>query len=172
MRCWFLYSFLVLVACSNPQPQRPVQYHQMQLKESLVKEDFELDKKIIEEYITRHDSISFKNNANAFWWASIEKKEKAKTIDPSVQIDYTYAVYNFKDQEIYSKDDIGIQYAVIGKTKQIRALTEIFKELSEGEKAILLVPSFSAYGFSGDGNKIGPAQPIVIKIEILKLKQL
>lgn len=162
----------MLVACSKPTPQRPVQYHKITLQESLAKEDFELDKEIIQEYMERHDSIQFKNSFNAFWWASVEKKEEAKPIDSSVQIDYTYSVYNFKDQEIYSKDDIGIQYAVIGKTKQIRAFTEIFKELSEGEKAILLVPSFSAYGFSGDGNKIGPAQPIVIKLEIIQLKEL
>lgn len=142
------------------------------MDESMVKEDFELDREIIEEYKVKNDTLDFKNNANAFWWASLEKDKKAKSIDSSVQIEYQYAIYNFKDQEVYSKEEIGTQYAVLGKTKQIRALTEIFKELTEGEKAILLVPSFSAYGFSGDGNKIGSAQPIIIKVEILKLKQL
>ncbi len=173
MKSPYLYIILlILIACSKPKPQRPVEHRQMQLKESLIKEDFELDKQIIEEYIAKNDSLTFKNSENAFWWASVEKDESAKTIDSTVQIDYTYSVYNFKDQEIYSKEDIGTQYAVIGKTRQIRALTEIFEELSEGEKAILLVPSFSAYGFSGDGNKIGPAQPIIIKLEIIKLKSL
>lgn len=172
MKRWYLSIFLIIISCSKPKPQRPVQHHKMQMDESLVKKDFELDKEIIEEYIVQNDTLEFKNNANAFWWATLEKKKNAKSINSSVQIEYNYAVYNFKNQEVYSKEEIGVQYAVIGKTKQIRALTEVFKELTEGEKVILLVPSFSAYGFSGDGNKIGPAQPIIIKLEILKLKQL
>lgn len=173
MRSQYGYILLfVLIACSKPKPQNPVEYRKMELEESVAKKDFELDKQIIKEYIAQNDSLTFKNSENAFWWASLEKDKSEKKIDSTVQINYTYSVYNFKDQEIYSKETIGTQYAVIGKTKQIRALTEVFSELSEREKAILLVPSFSAYGFSGDGNKIGPAQPIIIKLEILKLKSL
>ena len=168
----YLLTFITLNSCFNKNIQKPVNQHELQLKESLAKKDFDLDKEIIDEYISKNDSLKFMNNSNAFWWSVLTKNDTHKKIDTSVEITYTYSVFNFKDQEIYSKDDIGTQYAVIGRTKQIRALTEVFKELSEGEKAILLVPSFSAYGFSGDGHKIGPAQPIIIKLEIVKLKQL
>ncbi len=174
MRIKYLKYILVgvLVSCSEQKPQKPIQYKQMQIKESLVKKDFELDKEIINKYIENNDSLTFKNNSNAFWWSTLVKGEKNKRINKNVQINYTYSVYNYKDQLIYSEKEIGERYAVIGRTKEIRALTEVFKELSEGEKVILLVPSFAAYGFSGDGNKIGPAQPIIIKLRINKLKQI
>ncbi len=66
MRLYYLYIFLVIISCSSPKPQRPIQHHKMQMEESLVKKDFELDKEIIEEYIKQNDTLEFKNNAKTF----------------------------------------------------------------------------------------------------------
>ena len=166
---------LIFLSCAHPNPRMPMSKYSKQkakVEESLARKDFELDRKIILNYISENDSLHFTADSNAFWWAYLKKKSGAKKADENTQINYTYAVYNFDNERIYSKEDIGTKYAVMGSTKQIHALTTLLKKLSEGEKAILLVPSFSAYSFRGDGNKIGPLQPLIIELEILKLKPL
>lgn len=172
IKFFYFLPIILFVACSKPQPQKPVSSSQdaMQLRDSIAKQEFELDKKIILEYIERHPNQKFVNYSDGFWLSSEMKSNNA--ITKNQQITYTYSVTNFEDEEIYSTQDVGNQYAVIGKTRQIKGINEAFQHLSEGEKATLLIPSYMAYGFSGDGKKILPAQPIVVHLEILELKSI
>jgi len=42
--------------------------------------------------------------------------------------------------------------------------------MNEGSKAIIIVPSYLAYGLTGDGEKIGGRETLVYQIEILKVR--
>jgi len=58
---------------------------------------------------------------------------------------------------------------IIGKMS-IRGLEEGLEMMGEGEKAIIIVPSYLGYGVAGDDNKIPPRATLIYDIEVLKVE--
>ncbi len=86
-------------------------------------------------------------------------------------VQYIKQYRDLNDQVIYSFEENGIQNMILGKTEEIRGIETAIRTMGKGEKSILLLPSFMAYGLYGDENKIGAHQPILVEIEILQVKK-
>jgi FKBP-type peptidyl-prolyl cis-trans isomerase len=70
----------------------------------------------------------------------------------------------------YSSDSSGVMDIKLGQSDEPTGLQEGILKLNEGGKALLIVPSYLAYGITGDGNKITGAQPLVYNIELIEVK--
>ena len=71
---------------------------------------------------------------------------------------------------IYSKDELGMMKYRVDKEDLISALKVGIKLMKIGETIIFVIPSYSAFGISGDGNKIGINQSIISTVTLLNIK--
>ena len=67
-----------------------------------------------------------------------------------------------------SKTD-GIKEFIIDGSEDIVGLHELVKLMGVGEKANAIIPSFLAYGISGDGLEVPALSSMICEIELIKI---
>jgi FKBP-type peptidyl-prolyl cis-trans isomerase FkpA len=70
----------------------------------------------------------------------------------------------------YTSEKDGPKHFVIEQDNVESGLHEGIQEMCIGDKAVFVVPSVLAHGFTGDGNKIPSKATIIYYIELLDLK--
>jgi FKBP-type peptidyl-prolyl cis-trans isomerase len=73
-------------------------------------------------------------------------------------------------KEIYNSTIDGLKEIIINQSEGPVGLHELLKLMHAGEKANAIIPSYLAYGNSGDGKKIPPASPLICRIELVNVK--
>jgi FKBP-type peptidyl-prolyl cis-trans isomerase len=58
------------------------------------------------------------------------------------------------------------------KQELMTGLREGLKIMKEGETVTFVFPSYKAYGYYGDMNKIGSNTPIISKVTIINIEQI
>ncbi|MEG0983926.1 FKBP-type peptidyl-prolyl cis-trans isomerase [Algoriella sp.] len=86
-------------------------------------------------------------------------------------MEFEYQVTDLKNNIIYSFQENGIKKAILGKIDLARGLHAGLQLIPEGETAKLLLPSFLGYGGYGDEGKIGPNEPIIMDVKVLKIRK-
>lgn len=87
--------------------------------------------------------------------------------DDVVEIDYEVSLLN--GTVVYSSKDQGQLELKVGKSNLANGLQEGLRYLHQGDKALLIIPSHLAYGLTGDGDKIGKFQVLVMNVEVLRV---
>lgn len=85
-----------------------------------------------------------------------------------VTISYTASLLN--GDVCYSSDSTGMLTFTIGQSDQPSGLQEGILKMKEGEKAVLIVPSYLAYGITGDGICIPGSNSIYYELKLEKVK--
>ncbi len=171
--CTVILFLLALAACGGPEPRRPVKVK----SGSFFTESVERSKKLlakeeeaIQKIIARDTANSYSNSASGFWYY-LETKSDTATYQPKTN-DEVFIVYNImslNNDTIYTRDDIGVKQLLVDKEQLFPGMRDAIKLLSEGEQATFLFPSSLAYGYPGDGDRIGPATPIKVSLRLLKI---
>lgn len=84
-------------------------------------------------------------------------------------VEINYKVSLLDGTLIYSSDNLGKLELKVGRSGLANGLQEGLRYLRAGDKAILIIPSHLAYGLSGDGDKIGQFQVLVMDVEVLSV---
>ena len=87
-----------------------------------------------------------------------------KTAD-IVTIEYEEGLIN--GDIVYSSDNEGLKTFVVGRGGVERGLEEAVLHLHRGDEAEIIMPSYLAYGLTGDGNRIPPKSIIIYKLKII-----
>lgn len=166
---------IVCFGCSKVKPRRPINPKPSTtiLKET-IKESKKLnqieDAKIIN-LIKKDSANTYQVSSNGFWYTYInkieEEKPKPKTGD-IVSIEYN--ITDLSDEIIYFKEELGTKTYTIDKEDFISALQVGIKLMKVGETITFVIPSYNAFGISGDGNKIGINQSIKSKVTLTNIK--
>ena len=82
----------------------------------------------------------------------------------------TYDIRDLNDIILYSKETLGIKNYVVDKEDFISGIQKGIKLMKVGETIIFVIPSYNAFGISGDGNKIGINKTIKSKVTLLNIK--
>lgn len=166
-----LTAFIVL-SCEGNVTQYPVNYDKdefMKFSQERGKLILEEDNEIIQNYIDS-TGLNFQKTNFGFWISnSAQTTESMAKAGDFVQ--YEYEVVDFDNNVIYSKDEIGVQDAVLGKVDLPRGLHVTLQMLEKGDSAVSLCPSFLAYGGYGDRKKIGGDVPLIFKVKMLDIKK-
>lgn len=166
---------IALISCVSPEPRRPVSHHST----SYIKESVKLNKHInaVEEkailyYIAQDSLRKYTPSNNGFWYASIlQKKNGNKKPVVGDRVLLEYEIFDLRNQLIYSKEEIGKVSYIIDKENLTTGLQEGLKLMREGEEMQFLFPSFKAFGFTGDQEKIGIKQPLVYKVKLISINK-
>ena len=89
------------------------------------------------------------------------------TFQEGDEISLKYKTFLLSGEMVYSSDSTGLKTFKVAKSEEIEALHEAALMLRPGAKARLVIPSYMAYGVSGDGNKINGRLPVAMTIEIM-----
>ncbi len=85
------------------------------------------------------------------------------------QAKINYKVSLMDGRVCYSSDKTGPKSFTIGEDHIESGLHEAITYLRVGDKAIVILPSFLAFGLAGDGDKIPPHASVVYDLELIAL---
>lgn len=122
----------------------------------------------IKEYMEQQPFKMTKSDMG-FWYATLNAGTN-KNIKKGSRVCMSYEVRLLDGSLCYSFEDNGEKCLTVGQRQTIKGLDEALPLFKEGEKALILLPSYLAFGVSGDRNKIPPYTPVVYTIRILTVE--
>lgn len=162
------------VSCSGPIPRKPV----VRKTASVNAESVQINKKLnaIEEaallaYAEKDSLNDYKNASKGFWYAISSEGNTSKKVATEDQLLFAAEILDLNDEVIYSVEEIGVQSYYVDKENIVEGLRDGLKLLHEGAEATFLFPSHKVFGFSGNNDRIKNNQPLVYKIQIIKINK-
>jgi len=172
----FISSLFIFSCKNNKQSVRePIHYKRAGADTKSIELNKKLNKRE-EDYILKmikQDSIhKYLNSGHGFWYYYL-LKNKDSNIYPQTDdiLSLNYEIRDLSGNTIYSKDEIGLVKYHVDHENYFRGFHDAVKLLKEGEKALFIFPSNSAYGYHGDEKKIGQNIPLQVIIHLLKIEK-
>ena len=163
---FFLFSFLL--SCNNPTPTGVIQNSTAKKEEINPfilgnQKILELENENIELFLKRYKWNMKQTNTGLRY--EITKKGTGKNIAPGETVTLEFHTLLLTGEEIYNSNDSGVRQFTVEKSEELAGLHEAVQLMNRSTEARLIIPSYLAYGASGDGNKIKPYQTIIMKIK-------
>ncbi|NRA92970.1 MAG: gliding motility-associated peptidyl-prolyl isomerase GldI [Psychroserpens sp.] len=170
----FILSFF-LVGCKSPEPRKPLATK----SGSFIKESLERNKKLnkaeserIESLIASTPDKKFQTSENGFWYSYTTKiEEDSPTAEFGNKLEFEYSVSDLKNNNIYTEEQLGLQTYYMDKEELFQGLREGLKLMKAGEEVTFIFPSQKAFGYYGDGNKIGTNVPLIVNVNLKTITQ-
>ena len=165
----------LLLSCSQPEARKPV----VRKTSSFMSESIERNKiltkaenQLLQKRIEGDSVHNYLNSEQGFWYY-YERKDTLNTPMPQTgdQVVFNYEVRDLGDEVIFSEDELGPQSYMVDKEELISGLQDGLKLMREGERITFLFPSYKAYGYAGS-DRINPNQPLIYKVELIKVNKL
>ncbi len=162
---------LVFVSCKSPEARRPVTVK----SGSFIDESVERNKKMnsnehaqIKKFIQQQKDTKYLTSSHGFWYTYRTKIEADSLKTPKFGdiVNYNYIVKALNGTVIYTTEELKTQTYVIDKQELFSGLREGLKLMKTGETVTFLFPSQKAYGYYGDGNKIGRNTPLICDVTL------
>jgi len=158
------FLFFLFVSCKTPEARRPVSIK----SGSFIDQSIERNKQLaaleegrIERIIKRDTAHNYITSEGGFWYF-YNKKDTISTVTPKFGdiVTFNYNVKDLNENLIYSKKELDTITYYIDKEELFLGLREGIKLMRVGETVTFLFPSYQAYGYYGDDNKIGTNIPL------------
>ncbi|AOW19968.1 gliding motility-associated peptidyl-prolyl isomerase GldI [Urechidicola croceus] len=171
---YLVFLLLTLISCLEPTPRKPISHK----SDTFIEESIERNKKIneiqksaIEYYIAQDSTNNYFTSENGFWYKYIQQEvEDVEMPKVGDEVIFEYEILDLNDVVIYPKETFGQVNYLIDKEDITSGLQNGLKLMREGEEVQFLFPSFKAFGYTGDQVKIGINQPLIYKVQLLKIK--
>lgn len=170
-----LVFLIVLVSCKSPEARRPVTVSSGSfIKESVSRNQERVAQEIaaIENIIKNDTTKTYQASQSGFWYSYAKKDSIANGLKPKFgdRVVFDYQISDLNGTVIYSKNELSPRAYVIDKEELISGMRDALKLMQQGESLDLILPSFKAYGYYGDENKIGVNVPLRISLTLTKLE--
>jgi gliding motility-associated peptidyl-prolyl isomerase len=122
--------------------------------------------------LIRKDSIpTYSTSTNGFWYTYLHKiEEDLPTPKTGQEVTFTYNITDLNNKILYSKQALGEKSYRVDKEDFISAIQKGIKLMKVGETITFVIPSYSAFGIKGDGNKIKMNQSIKSTVTLINIK--
>jgi FKBP-type peptidyl-prolyl cis-trans isomerase FkpA len=172
---FFVFVFLCFMSCSVPQARRPINPKPsttvFQDNIAATKKLFQLEEARILKFIKNDSLVAYETSPNGYWYRYIHKIDGASPKPKSGDIlELSYDIRDLNDAILYSEEILGVKNYMVDKEDFISGIQKGIKLMKVGETIIFVIPSYNAFGISGDGNKIGMNKTIKSKVTLLKIK--
>ncbi len=166
---------IVLVSCKTPEARRPITISSGSFnKESVTRnqERIAQEIKLIENIIEADTTRSFTASQSGFYYSYTKQDSISGGLKPKFgdNVVFNYQISDLSGTIIYSVEQLSPRNYVIDKEELISGLREALKMMQVGESMELILPSFKAYGYYGDQDKIGVNIPLQVSISLIKLE--
>ena len=151
----------------NPKPSTTLLSETLSTSKALNK----IEDDTILDYIKKDTVLGYIESKQGFWYAYITKKtQNSPTPVKGDRVVLAYEISDLQGNIIYSEDDLGLKEYHVDKEDFITGLQKGIKLMKEGETISFIIPSYSAFGVTGDGNKIKLNQTIKSKVTLINIK--
>jgi gliding motility-associated peptidyl-prolyl isomerase len=167
----FLF-FLGLLSCLNPEPRKPIQRKTSLIDEASIEFNKQLNSKeesLFKLYMKADSLNVYYSSSSGFWYKYNKKTDNIIIPKTGDIIEYIYEISDLDNAIIYSSEELGEFTYAVDKQEIIKGLQFGFKLMHEGDIVTFLFPSHLAYGFIGDQNRIQINQPLIYKVQLLKI---
>ena len=169
-----ILATLLLTACQDPQPRRPVEVRQGRF----LKQSAERNRKLLDLEETRMREITGADSSRTYLLSSsgfryyFDRQIPGEGYRPRPDdvVTLTYDLRTWDEDTIYRQEEIGLVRYKVDKQELFPGLRYSVKLLREGETATFLFPSSLAYGYHGDEDRIGPNVPLKATLQLLKIE--
>ena len=169
----FALFLIVFIGCKGPEPRKPVQVK----AKSFFKESVERSKKLlaqeqelIKTIIAKDSTQEYLDSPYGFsYFYEVEGQNNEYRPKTNDEVMFIYTVMNMASDTIYTAEEIGVVRHAIDKSQLFPGLRNGLKLMKELDKITFLFPSSQAYGYKGDGNKIGPSTPLKTSVQIIRI---
>ena len=151
----------------NPKPSTTLLYETVEESKALN----QLEVKRIENYIAKDSTKQYEVSKSGFWYVYQNKIiENLRTPTLGDAIVFEYDITDLEGNILYSKEELGVRNYRVDKEDFISALQKGIKLMKVGETITFVIPSYHAFGISGDGNKIEINQTIKSTVTLINIK--
>lgn len=166
---------LIVAGCKDPKPRYPLSIKTATAFEESITRNQQIlasEKTQINQVIAKDSFNVYHASANGFWYCY----NKIVNIDVPVpkendRVTITYHLRTLANDTIYTQREIGKVTFTINRNAPFKGLNDALQLMKEGETITFLFPSYMAYGYQGDGRKIGRNIPLVCTIFLEKTIQ-
>ena len=171
----FLSISILLFSCKAPEARKPINT----LSGSFIDQSISRSKKLARneeaeiKKIMDRDSLNNYLTSDGGFWYSYMKKDTVSSITPQFGdiVNFNYDVRDLYGNVIYNQEELDTISYAIDKEELFFGLREGLKLMKEGEVVTFLIPSYQAYGYYGDNNKIGTNIPLISKVTLHTITQ-
>ncbi len=147
--------------------RKPKQQGKQLFYNELIKKNKRLnaaEKQKLEFFIAKDTMNSYLTSTKGYWYF-YQEKDSLATVTPETndQIEIEFDIRNIANEIIYKSQKRNYK---VDKEDFIPALQDGVKKMKIGETITFLIPSYSAFGVSGDGNKIGVNQSLISTVTL------
>ncbi len=164
-----LLLFLVLFSCNNNKTKNNSKAFNFIVEDSIMeaahKEAVRKESIQINDFLSRY-KWNVKRSGTGLYY-DIYKTTNAPTIRNGNRVLLDYTIIFLNGDTVYSSLIDGKKEFIIGKSNEVSGLEEALLMMGKGEKAKLIVPSYLAFGITGDFNKISINNTLVYDIEVV-----
>ena len=168
----FLFYCLMIIGSCNQTSNPKIKPDEHKVREKLI----DINK---ERIAAEDDQIDAYVNRFGYKMQSTETGLRYMVLDPGKGerpqmmsvVKLKYKIELLDGTYCYSSDSSGVLEIKLGQSEEPTGLQEGLTKLNEGGKALFIVPSYLAYGLTGDGNKIVGAQSLIYHVELIEVKK-
>ncbi len=168
-----IMSSLIFISCNAPEARRPKKKTTSNFYKEVLEQNIklnQLEKKHIEQHLSKDTVNSYLNSPNGFWY-TYNKKDTINSITPvkGDVVTISYTITDFFNTPLYDKQT---KIYKIDKEDFIPALQDGIKLMKKGETITFVIPSYRAFGVTGDGEKIGMNQTLKSTLTLIDIKKV
>ncbi|CAM1333766.1 gliding motility-associated peptidyl-prolyl isomerase GldI [Tenacibaculum aestuariivivum] len=168
---YLILFFLILVSCKEPQARRPKKQGTTNFYKDVIAKNKKmnaLEKKRLENWISKDTVTKYKVSENGFWYTyKVKDSVNAPKVTTENTVLLSFDVSDINGNIIYKKQKRTYK---VDKEDFIPALQDGIKLMKKGEIITFVIPSYRAFGVTGDGNKITVNQPIKSTVTLIEIK--
>lgn len=168
------FSLLILVitqGCKNIEARKPISQSTSSTTKASIESNRKLyaqEEKQIEKVIASQ-SQKYERSAHGFYYSFINRIDSL-TQKPRFgdQVTFEYDVVSLKGDTIYYKDELSpLTKSMEQEYGIFRGMREALKLMKTGESMDIYFPSYAAYGYYGDQDRIGTNVPFKSRVKLL-----
>lgn len=162
-----------LCTCSREPQIVPIAVPQNDYKEEKITVNQEIvrrEQADIQLIAKRYD-WNLKQTESGLWYEVVNVTGNVKAEKGDI-VQLKGAITSADGKVVYSTERDGIKEMKVLGTEDVVGLHELVLHMAEGEHAHAIIPSFLAYGISGDGMEISALSSLVCDIEIIKIVKI
>ncbi|CAL2077610.1 gliding motility-associated peptidyl-prolyl isomerase GldI [Tenacibaculum dicentrarchi] len=168
---FFILIILTVVSCKEPQARHPKKQGTVNFYKEVVKKNKKLnalEKKRLENWISKDSTHTYKASKNGFWYRYVVKDTVSTVLAKSTNtVLLSYDISDINGNVIYQKQERTYK---VDQQDFIPALQDGIKLMKKGEIITFVIPSYRAFGVIGDGKKIMVNQPIQSTVTLIEIK--
>ena len=171
-----LAAFLVLISsCKNLEARKPVSRSTATDTQSSIEFNKKLnaaEETAIETVLKRTDQEYLRSENGFYYYFTQRDSSVAASPRFGDRVTFEYDVVALNGDTIYSKAELSpVTKSMEQEYGVFRGMREALKLMKDGDEIIAYFPSYAAYGYYGDKNRIGSNVPFKSRIKLLETKR-